>query len=77
MRHFKRVLLPTLLIMVMFSLLSVFDVTAQPITPPFGAVFGTMSDDGRYIVFSSDVDNLVPNDTNNAQDIFLYDRQTV
>jgi len=77
MRHFKRVLLPTLLIMVMFSLSSVFDVTAQPITPPFGAVFGTMSDDGRYIVFSSDVDNLVPNDTNGAQDIFLYDRQTV
>lgn len=31
--------------------------------------------DGRYVVFSSLADNLVPDDTNGAGDIFLYDRQ--
>ena len=30
--------------------------------------------DGRYVVFDSDADNLVPNDTNNNRDIFLRDR---
>lgn len=32
-----------------------------------------MSDDGRFIVFSSLANNLVPNDTNSASDIFLRD----
>lgn len=31
------------------------------------------SGDGRYIVFESNATNLVPNDTNNARDIFLRD----
>src|SRR5262249_4706953 len=35
-----------------------------------------MSADGRFVVFSSDATNLVPNDTNGAADIFLHDRQT-
>jgi 6-phosphogluconolactonase (cycloisomerase 2 family) len=35
-----------------------------------------ISRDGRYIVFSSDASNLVPNDTNNTEDVFLHDRQT-
>ncbi|MDX2078265.1 MAG: hypothetical protein SFZ02_17665 [bacterium] len=35
-----------------------------------------ISRDGRYIVFSSAASNLVPNDTNNTEDIFLHDRQT-
>ena len=35
-----------------------------------------ISADGRYILFESDATNLVPNDTNKAMDIFLYDRQT-
>lgn len=39
----------------------------------FGAVHA--SHDGRYIAFSSDSSNLVPNDTNGVSDIFLYDRQ--
>ena len=35
-----------------------------------------VSDDGRYVTFSSLASNLVPNDTNNTQDIFVRDRQT-
>lgn len=35
----------------------------------------TVSDDGRYAVFSSAADNLVPGDKNQATDVFLYDQQ--
>ena len=34
----------------------------------------SIGDDGRYIIFSSDATNLVPNDTNNSTDTFIYDR---
>lgn len=40
-----------------------------------GAV-ACVSADGRYCVFSSDADNLVPNDNNHAMDVFRYDRLT-
>lgn len=33
-----------------------------------------ISDDGRYVIFSSEATNLVDNDTNEFQDIFLRDR---
>jgi Tol biopolymer transport system component len=33
-----------------------------------------LSGDGRYVTFSSLADNLVPSDTNSAEDIFVYDR---
>ncbi len=33
-----------------------------------------MSDDGRFVIFSSDADNLVPNDTNGVGDVFVRDR---
>lgn len=36
----------------------------------------TISADGRYIVYMSRAGNLVEGDTNNAQDIFLYDQKT-
>ena len=36
----------------------------------------SISADGRYVVFSSDASNLVPNDTNGTKDVFVYDRQT-
>ena len=38
-----------------------------------------IADDGKYIIFNSDATNLVPNDTNNSSDTFIYDRlnQTV
>jgi hypothetical protein len=35
-----------------------------------------ISDDGRYVVFSSDATNLVPNDTNGTADVFVHDMQT-
>lgn len=34
----------------------------------------SISGDGRYVVFSSWAYNLVPNDTNNTNDVFLHDR---
>lgn len=34
----------------------------------------TISANGRWIVFTSGADNLVANDTNGADDVFLYDR---
>ena len=35
-----------------------------------------LSSDGRYVAFASSASNLVPSDTNNADDVFLHDRQT-
>ena len=35
-----------------------------------------VSADGRYVVFMSVADNLVPGDTNNFGDIFIHDQQT-
>lgn len=35
-----------------------------------------ISDDGRYVAFQSHADNLVPGDTDNATDGFLWDRTT-
>ena len=36
----------------------------------------SISADGRYVSFTSWADNLVAGDTNNYQDVFVYDRQT-
>lgn len=36
----------------------------------------TISANGRYVVFESDADNLVEDDTNDATDIFVHDLQT-
>jgi hypothetical protein len=36
----------------------------------------SISADGRYVLFSSDANNLVANDTNGASDVFVHDRQT-
>lgn len=38
-----------------------------------GSTAGGISDDGRYVVFASNADDLVPGDTNGAADIFLRD----
>lgn len=35
-----------------------------------------ISADGRYVAFTSDADNLVPDDTNESPDVFVHDRQT-
>jgi Tol biopolymer transport system component len=36
----------------------------------------SISADGRFVAFSSTATNLVPNDTNGTQDVFLHDRMT-
>jgi Tol biopolymer transport system component len=36
----------------------------------------TISSDGRYVAFESESANLVANDNNNSNDIFVHDRQT-
>lgn len=36
----------------------------------------SISADGRYIAFTSEASNLVPDDTNGEQDAFVYDRQS-
>jgi hypothetical protein len=41
-----------------------------------GSVFPDLSADGRFVAYYSDANNIVPNDTNNTFDVFLYDRQT-
>ena len=35
-----------------------------------------ISADGRYVVFQSNASNLIPNDTNNMEDVFVYDQHT-
>ena len=46
---------------------------AQSVHDSYGAA---TSADGRYVAFQSAAPNLVPDDTNNLQDVFLHDRQT-
>lgn len=36
----------------------------------------SISDDGRYVAFDAAAQNLVPNDTNQAQDVFVHDMLT-
>jgi Tol biopolymer transport system component len=36
----------------------------------------SISGDGQIVVFHSKADNLVPNDTNGVEDVFIFDRQT-
>ena len=38
--------------------------------------YPAISSDGRYITFASQASNLTPGDTNNAVDVFVYDKQT-
>lgn len=40
------------------------------------SVLNSISDDGRYISYTSQASNLVSADTNGLSDIFIYDRQT-
>jgi WD40-like Beta Propeller Repeat len=41
-----------------------------------GSFHPAISFDGRYVAFSSRATNLVSSDTNGAQDVFVYDRQS-
>jgi cysteine-rich repeat protein len=42
----------------------------------FGSSDGTISANGRFVGFFSGADNLVPGDTNDANDVFVHDRLT-
>ncbi|MDJ0654044.1 MAG: hypothetical protein QNJ40_07825 [Xanthomonadales bacterium] len=67
----------------------VFDLTAQPIAAvervsrdssgnsvDGDSLSGSLSDDGRYVAFFSYTNELVPNDLNGHEDVFLKDRDT-
>jgi Tol biopolymer transport system component len=41
-----------------------------------GSWQAVMSDDGRYVAFTSGANNLVPGDTNGSPDVFRFDRTT-
>jgi len=41
-----------------------------------GSLGPAISRDGRYVAFESRATNLVPDDTNGTQDVFVHDRQT-
>jgi hypothetical protein len=41
-----------------------------------GSSFATVSADGRFVVFDSSADNLVPDDPNSTHDLFLHDRMS-
>ena len=43
---------------------------------PLASLFADVSDDGRYVAFTSTATNVVAGDTNGVQDIFVHDRQT-
>ena len=49
---------------------------AEPLATASGEswVDGGLSDDGRWIVFSSNADDLAPGDTNGRHDVFVHDR---
>lgn len=52
---------------------------ANPLFATYSSTHGCSSDmtpDGRYVAFSSQAINLVPNDLNAAADVFTYDRST-
>lgn len=49
--------------------------TGETIEIP-GGWYAAISDNGRYIVFSSSSDKLVPWDSNDYRDVFVFDQQT-
>src|SRR5690349_25152574 len=49
-------------------------VSSKGVASSGDAFDGGMSDDGRYVVFTSAAGDLVPHDANHANDIFLRDR---
>ncbi len=50
--------------------------TSQIAVEPEGSWEAAISADGRWVVFSSSVSNLVPDDRNGVVDIFIFDRET-
>ena len=51
-------------------------VSASGKTPNDGMESISISGDGRYVAYSTDATNLMPDDRNRAADVFVYDRET-
>ncbi|HKO99187.1 MAG TPA: Calx-beta domain-containing protein [Pyrinomonadaceae bacterium] len=51
-------------------------VSAKPDGTRAGGIFGLISDNGRYVAFFSNASNIVNNDTNSSNDVFLRDLHT-
>ncbi|MCB1245652.1 MAG: PD40 domain-containing protein [Acidimicrobiia bacterium] len=51
-------------------------VTSVPLGQYSATADPNISGNGRYVAFVSDGDNIVPNDTNNSSDVFVFDRDT-
>ena len=51
-------------------------VGSQEQESPNGAIYPSISGSGRYVVFETNSDNLVPGDTNTETDVFVRDRKT-
>ncbi len=61
------------------ELISAHDPALPSVTPsggPNGITATSVSADGRYVAFSSDADNVVPDDTNGCRDVFVRDLLT-
>ena len=56
------------------NVVSVVDGTATP--GGAGSFEPSVSADGRFVAFSSEANNLVADDANNARDVYLHDRDT-
>jgi len=54
---------------------SEMDVKEKRIPADRASANAVITADGRYVAFHSAASNLVPNDNNNQQDIFVYDRE--
>jgi DNA-directed RNA polymerase specialized sigma24 family protein len=52
------------------------DLMGSVTTPLLYTSEPSLSHDGRYLVFSSTLDFLLPGETNNTTDIYIFDRQT-
>jgi Tol biopolymer transport system component len=50
--------------------------TPRGIPPNRDSAQPSISGDGRHVVFGSDADDIVANDTNRDTDVFIFDRQT-
>jgi hypothetical protein len=48
----------------------------RPAGPDINPMTHQISRSGRYLLFSSGVNNIIPNDTNDHVDLFIHDRQT-
>tara|TARA_Y100001933_G_C19015145_1_gene571172 strand:+ start:9212 stop:20929 length:11718 start_codon:yes stop_codon:yes gene_type:complete len=58
------------------GVLEMVSITSNGLPSNANSYSGPISGDGRYVLFVSDADNLVPEDTNQLLDLFVYDRQT-